>query len=87
MPRKTAQIKALGHICRPKCRRRPGTEADLPCRSENRYDAPQIQRSSGESRVNASRPPYMLKSGRRRWYPRWFSAGPVVMAGRRAFMD
>src|ERR1700745_2426381 len=32
--------------------RRPGTKADLSGRSENRYDPPRVQGSSGESRNN-----------------------------------
>src|ERR1700758_4624350 len=32
--------------------RRPGTKADLSGRSENRYDPPRVQGSSGESRSN-----------------------------------
>src|ERR1700751_6380800 len=31
--------------------RRPGTKADLSGRSENRYDPPRVQGSSGESRL------------------------------------
>src|ERR1700758_2841498 len=34
--------------------RRPGTKADLSGRSENRYDPPRVQGSSGESRLNAA---------------------------------
>jgi hypothetical protein len=33
--------------------RRPGTKADLSGRSENRYDPPRVQGSSGESRIRS----------------------------------